>query len=124
MKSHIHSMLFFRISQPPRQEVDSRRWRPTTPVDRSIARAHEAPLTADGSRCPIHSLRSALEIVFRLSLFDGRRLNVSGAYQPVVQVLSGLYPNVPRAYVLLQDHNSIYVYKVPLRDACDVKSRG
>ena len=45
-----------------------RRWIGTT-------RTREAPSTAGGSRGPTRSLRSALELVCRPSLFDGKRLN-------------------------------------------------
>ena len=61
------------MTQPPQHVItgDSdrqRRWIDTT-------RTREAPSTAGSSRGPTRSLRSALEFVYRPSLFDGKRLN-------------------------------------------------
>ena len=54
----------------PGDSAQQRQWTDT-------GRTREAPSTAAGSRGPTRSLRSALEVVCRPSLFDdGRRLNV------------------------------------------------
>ena len=67
-------MHFFRMAQPsqhviPGDSAQQRRWVDTT-------RTREAPSTSGASRGPTRSLRSALEVVYRPSMFDGRRLSV------------------------------------------------
>ena len=104
------------MTQPPQDVISGdsaqqRRWIDTT-------RTREAPSTAGGSRGRTRSLPSALELVYRPSLLDGRRLNVEwDSCEKYTATATSCSPGVLRGHPMVIPYPYIYYARAVSRQA-------